>query len=64
MAIRAEGKTNMLDINTVQRLAFDREFYELVNFIEADRKAYTNFILTGELNLPDEEAGNERSGRK
>jgi hypothetical protein len=42
---------NMFDIHAVQRLAFDHEMYTLVDFIETDRKAYTHFILTGE--LPD-----------
>lgn len=47
MAIRATGKVNMLDTTAVQRLAFEMDFYELVNFIEDDRKAYTHFVLTG-----------------
>ncbi|GHU34924.1 hypothetical protein FACS1894105_02610 [Clostridia bacterium] len=38
---------NMFDTNAVQRLAFESEFYELVNFIEDDRKAYSHFIFTG-----------------
>ena len=48
LAIRDPGLTNMFDLNAVQRLAFERGFYELVNFIEEDRKAYVRFILTGE----------------
>jgi hypothetical protein len=32
----------------VQRLAFDRNYYELVIFIEEHRKEYVHFILTGE----------------
>jgi len=48
LAIRATGEVNMFDTNRVQRIAFDRDFYELVDFIETDRKAYSNFILTGE----------------
>ncbi|GHU52479.1 hypothetical protein FACS1894132_02210 [Clostridia bacterium] len=47
LAVRDTGATNMLDTNTVQRVAFDMEFYELVNFIEDDRKAYARFIMTG-----------------
>ena len=47
-AIRAEGESNMFDAQTVQRLAFEKGFYELVDFIETDRKAYARFILTGE----------------
>ena len=39
---------NMFDTNAVQRLAFDNDFYELVDFIETDRKAYAAFILTGD----------------
>ncbi len=48
LAIRAEGLTNMFDTHTVQRIAFEKGFHELVNFIETDRKAYARFILTGE----------------
>jgi hypothetical protein len=39
---------NMFDVHAVQRLAFENEFYELVDFIESDRKAYARLILTGE----------------
>ncbi len=39
---------NMFDIHAVQRLAYDNNFYSLVNLIENNRKAYTNFIITGE----------------
>jgi len=38
---------NMFDTNAVQRLAYDRGFYNLVDFIETDRKTYAAFILTG-----------------
>ena len=48
LAIRAEGMTNLFDTRTVQHLAFEKGFYELVDFIETDRKAYARFILTGE----------------
>ena len=48
LAIRSTGATNMFDTNAVQRLANDMRFYELVCFIEDDRKAYSHFILTGE----------------
>jgi len=48
LAVRATGETNMFDTNAVQRIAFDHGFYELVDFIETDRKAYAAFILTGE----------------
>lgn len=48
LVIRAEGATNMFDTQTVQRIAFEKGFYELVDFIETDRGAYARFILTGE----------------
>lgn len=47
MAVRATGETNMFDTNAVQRIAFDSGHYELVDFIETNRKAYAAFILTG-----------------
>jgi hypothetical protein len=59
-AIRIEGITNMLDSHTVQRLAFDHDFYELVDFIETNRKAYAHFIFTGELVLPGEDDQDRR----
>lgn len=48
LEIRAEGRTNMFDITTVQRFAFEKRFFALVNFIEDDRAAYVHFILRGE----------------
>ena len=34
LAIRDTGLTNMFDLNMVQRLAYDRNYYELVCYIE------------------------------
>ncbi len=48
LAIRDTGLTNMFDTNTVQRLAYDRDYYELVVFIEEHPKEYISFILTGD----------------
>jgi len=48
MAIRDSGETNMMDYIAVQRIAFEKYFYELVDFIETSVKAYSHFILTGE----------------
>ena len=45
LKVRATGLVNMLDINGVQRVAFDNDFYELVCLIEEDKQAYVNFIL-------------------
>ena len=48
LAIRDTGLTNMFDVNTVQRLAYERDFYELVVYLEENREEYVHFILTGE----------------
>ena len=48
MDICDSGRVNMFDIPSVQRMAFEMGFYELVCFIEDDRAAYIRFILTGE----------------
>lgn len=47
MDIRSGGKSNMLDLKTVQRLAYDEDFYELVVYIEEHPKEYFHFIMTG-----------------
>ena len=48
MDIRDSGRVNMFDVPSVQRIAFEMGFYELVCFIEEDRAIYVRFILTGE----------------
>ena len=48
LAIRDTGLTNMFDIPMVQRLAYERDFFELVTYLEEHRKEYVRFILTGE----------------
>lgn len=47
LVIRNTGITNMFDVITVQRIAFEMGFYELVDFLETDRKAYVDFIIYG-----------------
>ena len=47
LSIRDTGLTNMFDVPTVQRLAYDRGYYELVCYLEEHRSEYTHFILTG-----------------
>ena len=49
LAIRATGRTNMLDTNMVQRIADELGYFELVIFIEEHRDKYSEFILTGEM---------------
>ena len=48
LAIRDTGLTNMFDVNTVQRLAYERDFYELVLYLEDHRSEYVKFIMSGE----------------
>ena len=47
LAIRDTAQTNMFDTVTVQRMAYDRHYYELVIFIEEHKDKYAQFILTG-----------------
>lgn len=48
LAIRDTGLANMFDVMMVQRLAYDRGYYELVCYLENHRKEYAHFIMTGE----------------
>ena len=47
LAIRDTGLTNMFDKNMVQRLAYERDMYELVMFLEDEQKEYVKFIMYG-----------------
>ena len=40
IAIRDTGLTNMFDVITVQRLAYERNYFELVTFIEEHKNEY------------------------
>ena len=48
IAIRDTGLTNMFDTLYVQRLAHERNFFDLVLFIEDRKEEYFHFILKGE----------------
>ncbi|HAA3066514.1 TPA_asm: DUF5049 domain-containing protein [Listeria monocytogenes] len=48
IAIQESRLTNMLDTNYVQRLAHERNFFELAIFIEDHKKDYVHFIMTGD----------------
>ena len=48
IAIRDTGLTNMFDVNTVQRIAHEMEFYELVIFLDEEKAKYVKFILNGD----------------
>lgn len=49
LIIRETGLTNMFDVPMVQRLAYERDFFDLVVYIEEHPKEYAHFIMTGEV---------------
>ena len=49
LAVRNTALTNMFDVNMVQRIANEMDFFELVVFLEENREEYVHFILTGEV---------------
>lgn len=49
LMIRATGETNMFDLSCVQRMAFERNYFELVVYLEEHSKEYVRFILTGKI---------------
>lgn len=49
LLIRETGITNMFDLGMVRALAKELDMTELIEFIENNSKAYTHFILTGEV---------------
>jgi hypothetical protein len=46
-AIRKSGVTNMFDVARVRDEAVKHGFRELAEFLEAHKKEYCSFILTG-----------------
>lgn len=48
LEIRSTGICNMFSVYEVQRLAFERNFYELVLYLEDSRDEYVRFILYGD----------------
>ena len=51
LSIRDTGLCNLFDLPMVQRLAYERGFYELVCWLEEHRKEYVHFIMTGETEM-------------
>lgn len=47
LKVRETGKTNMFDINMVQKIVYEMELYEIVNYLEENKEEYINFILKG-----------------
>jgi len=58
--IRDTGITNMFDSKYVQKLAFERDYFELVTFIEEHCDDYIHFILYGENQLESQCERKER----
>ncbi len=48
LAVCKTGRTNMFDVPTVQYIANEMRFYELVIFLKEHRKEYVHFICMGE----------------
>ena len=48
LAIRESGEANMFDTRAVQYIAFHRDYFELVTYLEHNTKEYCHFIMTGE----------------
>ena len=47
LEIRDSGATNMFDFNMVQRLAYEQDFYELVNWMDEHKNEYGKLIMYG-----------------
>ncbi|WP_288934373.1 DUF5049 domain-containing protein [uncultured Acidaminococcus sp.] len=48
LSVRSSGRSNMIDIKTVQRIAYELNYFEMVNFLEEEPEKYVKFILNGE----------------
>ena len=49
IAIRDSGEVNMIDYKTVQLIAFNKQYYDLVSFIAEDENAYLRYIFSKNL---------------
>lgn len=47
LAIRESGVTNMFDLAGVRRTAYERGFFDLIEYLEHHRSDYARFIATG-----------------
>ena len=48
LSIRDTGETNMFDMTRVREIALRKGFYELLDYLDHNSKAYARFILVGE----------------
>ena len=55
MEIRSSGVCNMLSVREVQYYANERNFFDLVCYIEDHPQDFFHFILTGERGEPPKE---------
>lgn len=57
LVIQDTELTNMFDVNTVQRLAYEREIFDLVIWLENQRREYDRFLYGEEKRIvPSEHA--------
>lgn len=56
LAVRDDGRTNMLDTKGVMYVANDLELFDLVVYLDDrdNRKEYWHFIKTGEADITEE----------
>ena len=47
LSIRDSGETNMFAFNTVQRIAYENGFFELVTWMEEHKDEYGALIMYG-----------------
>ncbi len=47
LTVRDTGGTNMFDVSMVQRIAFELDLFELVDFLTENKNVYLEFILHG-----------------
>ena len=51
MQVRSKGEVNMLSVLEVQRYAHDHEMWDLVIYLEENKKQYCAFILAQHQNV-------------
>ncbi len=56
LAVRDDGRTNMLDTNGVMYVANDLGLFDLVVYLDDrdNRKEYWHFIMTGDADIAEE----------
>ena len=57
LAVRDTRETNMFSVNEVMQIAMREGFYELVCYLDENKREYSRFIMTGKT----EEVGKDES---